>query len=150
MSNKCCEDKTVVSMSRFRKLLSRVSALATAFGDELQQRGFKTGGAAGTVPFKISSTDFAWSWHTLVPSNVVGLITLLNGKAALVHTHPQSQVTNLVTDLTTLTDNVALRALITNTVLVVPTYADNAAAVSGGLAVNRVYKTAAGELRIVV
>lgn len=34
--------------------------------------------------------------------------------------------------------------------LVVPTYADNAAAVSGGLAVNQLYKTAAGELRIVV
>jgi hypothetical protein len=31
-----------------------------------------------------------------------------------------------------------------------PTYADNAAAVSGGLAVGRVYKTATGELRIVV
>jgi hypothetical protein len=31
-----------------------------------------------------------------------------------------------------------------------PTYADNAAAVAGGLAVNRVYKTATGELRIVV
>ncbi len=31
-----------------------------------------------------------------------------------------------------------------------PTYATNAAAVSGGLAVNRVYKTATGELRIVV
>lgn len=31
-----------------------------------------------------------------------------------------------------------------------PTYADNAAAVAGGLAVNRMYKTATGELRIVV
>lgn len=31
-----------------------------------------------------------------------------------------------------------------------PTYADNASAVSGGLAVNDVYKTASGELRIVV
>lgn len=31
-----------------------------------------------------------------------------------------------------------------------PTYADNAAAVAGGLAVNTVYKTATGELRIVV
>lgn len=31
-----------------------------------------------------------------------------------------------------------------------PTYADNASAVSGGLAVNDVYKTATGELRIVV
>ena len=30
------------------------------------------------------------------------------------------------------------------------TFADNAAAVAGGLAVNNVYKTAAGELRIVV
>lgn len=31
-----------------------------------------------------------------------------------------------------------------------PTYANNAAAVSGGLQVNSVYKTATGELRIVV
>jgi len=31
-----------------------------------------------------------------------------------------------------------------------PTYANNAAAVSGGLAVNSIYKTATGELRIVV
>lgn len=35
-------------------------------------------------------------------------------------------------------------------ILVVPTYADNAAAVAGGLGTNRVYKTATGELRIVV
>lgn len=31
-----------------------------------------------------------------------------------------------------------------------PTYADNAAAVAGGLATNRLYKTATGEVRIVV
>jgi len=31
-----------------------------------------------------------------------------------------------------------------------PTYANNAAAVAGGLAVNRLYKTATGEVRIVV
>jgi hypothetical protein len=31
-----------------------------------------------------------------------------------------------------------------------PTYADNAAALTGGLVANNVYKTAAGELRIVV
>jgi hypothetical protein len=31
-----------------------------------------------------------------------------------------------------------------------PTYADNAAAISGGLAVNSIYKTSTGELRIVV
>lgn len=31
-----------------------------------------------------------------------------------------------------------------------PTYADNAAAVAGGLAINRLYKTATGEVRIVV
>ena len=31
-----------------------------------------------------------------------------------------------------------------------PTYADNAAAVAGGLSVNDVYKTATGELRIVI
>ncbi len=32
----------------------------------------------------------------------------------------------------------------------IPTYADNAAAISGGLSVGDVYKTASGELRIVV
>ncbi len=31
-----------------------------------------------------------------------------------------------------------------------PTYADNAAAITGGLAVNSIYKTATGEVRIVV
>ncbi len=31
-----------------------------------------------------------------------------------------------------------------------PTYADNASAVSGGLAANDVYKTSTGELRIVI
>jgi hypothetical protein len=31
-----------------------------------------------------------------------------------------------------------------------PTYADNAAAITGGLAVNKLYKTATGEVRIVV
>ena len=31
-----------------------------------------------------------------------------------------------------------------------PTYADNTAAVAGGLSVNDVYKTASGELRIVI
>lgn len=33
---------------------------------------------------------------------------------------------------------------------VIPTYANNAAAISGGLAVNSIYKTATGEVRIVV
>ena len=33
---------------------------------------------------------------------------------------------------------------------ILPTYADNASAIAGGLIVNDIYKTAAGELRIVV
>lgn len=33
---------------------------------------------------------------------------------------------------------------------VLPTYEDNAAAISGGLAVDSIYKTASGEVRIVV
>jgi hypothetical protein len=45
-------------------------------------------------------------------------------------------------------DLVASGAVVTLSAL--PTYADNAAAVAGGLAVNRVYKTSTGELRIVV
>lgn len=44
----------------------------------------------------------------------------------------------------------ALRALLTDTSIVVPTYADNIAALSGGLDVNRIYQTETGELRIVV
>jgi len=36
------------------------------------------------------------------------------------------------------------------TLTALPTYANNAAAISGGLSVNDVYKTATGELRIVV
>lgn len=33
---------------------------------------------------------------------------------------------------------------------IIPTYANNSAAISGGLAVNSIYKTATGEVRIVV
>jgi hypothetical protein len=33
---------------------------------------------------------------------------------------------------------------------ILPTYANNAAAISGGLAVNSIYKTSTGEVRIVV
>lgn len=36
------------------------------------------------------------------------------------------------------------------TLTALPVYADNAAAVTGGLAVDTVYKTATGEVRIVV
>ena len=130
-------------LSRFRKFISRVSSLAVEFGNQLQLRGFKTGGSSGQVPRKSSGTDFAWSWANLQWNDVVNKPTTFAPSA---HTHPISQVINLQTSL----DTISLRALITDTTLVVPTYADNAAAVSGGLAVNRVYKTATGELRIVV
>lgn len=39
---------------------------------------------------------------------------------------------------------------VTLTLTNLPVYADNAAAITGGLSVNDVYKTATGELRIVV
>lgn len=39
---------------------------------------------------------------------------------------------------------------VSKTGMVLPTYANNAAAISGGLAVNSIYKTSTGEVRIVV
>lgn len=42
-----------------------------------------------------------------------------------------------------------MRTPVTNR-LVLPTYADNASAVTGGLVVTSLYKTATGEVRIVV
>lgn len=130
-------------LSRFRKFISRVSALATEFGNQLQLRGFKTGGTAGQVPRKTASGDFVWSWANLGWTDVTGKPTTFPPSA---HTHPISQVVDLQGEL----DTISLRALITDTILVVPTYADNAAALLGGLVVNQVYKTATGELRIVV
>lgn len=37
-----------------------------------------------------------------------------------------------------------------NTTMTLPTYADNSSAVTGGLSVGTVYKTATGEVRVVV
>ena len=39
---------------------------------------------------------------------------------------------------------------VTKAGVTLPTYANNAAAISGGLAVNSIYKTSTGEVRIVV
>lgn len=39
---------------------------------------------------------------------------------------------------------------VSKTGMILPTYTDNAAAILGGLAVNSIYKTATGEVRIVV
>jgi hypothetical protein len=39
---------------------------------------------------------------------------------------------------------------VTKVGVTLPTYANNAAAISGGLAVNSIYKTSTGEVRIVV
>tara|TARA_R100001510_G_scaffold57441_1_gene65524 strand:- start:3244 stop:3594 length:351 start_codon:yes stop_codon:yes gene_type:complete len=59
---------------------------------------------------------------------------------------------NTATKDVTLTGTFQSTALKGNTLqlLTLGTFADNAAAVAGGLSVNTVYKTAAGELRIVV
>jgi hypothetical protein len=43
-----------------------------------------------------------------------------------------------------------LQNAVTKTGSILPTYANNAAAIAGGLAVNSIYKTSTGELRIVV
>lgn len=58
-------------LSRFRKFISRVSALATEFGNQLQLRGFKPGGTEGQVPRKTASGDFVWSWANLQWADVV-------------------------------------------------------------------------------
>lgn len=134
-------------IGRFRKFIRRVSDLSKAFGDELQKRGFKTGGTVGQVPRKINSTDWNWVWSNLGWSDITGKPSSFPPSA---HTHSISQVTGLQTALGDHTSAINLRALITDTTLVVPTYADNAAALLGGLAVNQVYKTVTGELRIVV
>lgn len=86
-------------LSRFRKFISRVSELSTTFGDQLQLRGFKTGGTAGQVPVKTASGDFLWSWQTLTISGTAGLQAALDGKAAFVHTHTIANVTGLQTAL---------------------------------------------------
>lgn len=54
----------------------------------------------------------------------------------------------LLSDIITLATTTG--QFVTTVGTIVPTYANNAAAVSGGLAVNSIYKTATGELRIVV
>ena len=59
-------------------------------------------------------------------------------------------VTQNVETLTLNATNIAPQAGGIISILTLPTYADNASAVLGGLAVDRVYKTATGELRIVV
>lgn len=79
-------------LSRFRKFISRVSALATEFGNQLQLRGFKTGGTAGQVPRKSGSGNFLWSWANLGWNDITGKPTTFPPSA---HTHPISQVTGL-------------------------------------------------------
>lgn len=83
-------------LSRFRKFISRVSALATEFGNQLSLRGFKTGGTAGQVPRKSGSGNFLWSWANLGWNDITGKPTTFPPSA---HTHPISQVTGLQTAL---------------------------------------------------
>jgi hypothetical protein len=60
-------------------------------------------GAAGTATDCVlvngTSASKANAVHTHVESDVTNLVTDLAGKAATVHSHPESDVTNLVTDL---------------------------------------------------
>ena len=62
-------------LGRFRKFISRVSELATRFGDDMQLRGFKAGGVSGQVPVKTNGTDFNWSWGTAPQQNLTGVVT---------------------------------------------------------------------------
>lgn len=79
-------------LSRFRKFISRVSALATEFGNQLQLRGFKPGGTVGQVPKKTGSGNFLWSWGNIAWTEVTGKPTTFPPSA---HTHPISQVIGL-------------------------------------------------------
>jgi len=54
----------------------------------------------------------------------------------------------LLSDILTLATTTG--QFVTTVGVTLPTYADNAAAISGGLAVNSIYKTSTGEVRIVV
>jgi hypothetical protein len=54
----------------------------------------------------------------------------------------------LISDIITLATTTG--QFVTTVGSTLPTYADNAAAITGGLAVDSIYKTATGEVRIVV
>lgn len=54
----------------------------------------------------------------------------------------------LLSDIITLATTTG--QFVTKVGVTLPTYANNAAAISGGLAVNSIYKTSTGEVRIVV
>ena len=54
----------------------------------------------------------------------------------------------LLSDIITLATTTG--QFVTKVGVTLPTYVDNAAAVSGGLAINSIYKTSTGEVRIVV
>ena len=71
---------------------------------------------------------------------IEGAVDLVGKGARIIVGDELNQRIEFATTLTVL--NLTIREL--------PIYADNAAAVSGGLGVDRVYKTATGELRIVV
>lgn len=73
-------------LSRFRKFVSRVSELSKAFGDDLQERGFKPGGTAGQVPIKTNGTDFNWSWGNYIPTtnaNLTGVVTSVGNATSI-------------------------------------------------------------------
>jgi hypothetical protein len=59
-------------------------------------------------------------------------------------------LSNNVEAVTANLDNIAPKTGNAISIISLPTYADNASAVAGGLALDRIYKTATGELRIVV
>lgn len=63
--------------------------------DNAAQRSTLGLGTAATA----ASADFATATHTHAQSDVTNLVTDLAGKASSSHTHAQSDITNLVTDL---------------------------------------------------
>jgi hypothetical protein len=114
-------------LSRFRRLIGRVNDLAATFGQQLATR--------------VVNTDPRLT-NSRTPTGAAG--------GVLADSYPNPSFAVDMATQEELDAGLALRALLTNTSIVVPTYADNIAALSGGLAVNRIYQTETGELRIVI
>jgi hypothetical protein len=69
-------------LTRFRKLITSVAALATSFGNQLQSRGFKAGGISGQVPIKTGNEDYQWTWGNVV-STTMGFANITNKPTTL-------------------------------------------------------------------
>lgn len=95
--------------------------------------------ATGGTKFKYKGIDLAFDAAEFIAASFTNLLTDCIG----ININP-------LTAALTATNWTAINSVKGLWVAVMPTYADNAAAVTGGLAVNTFYKTATGDLRIVV